>query len=79
MPPAGYWIQAVAARRAATRARAANSCVVRPGETARQLLLRDGFTIVLIEQAAVFVYDGRLYDGGSNDNLASKFIVIGRK
>lgn len=38
-----------------------------------------GFAIVLAEPAATFVYDAVTYDGGTNDNLGDKWVVIGRK
>ena len=51
-------------------------------EEAKQFLLKRGYGeagIVVNEQATVFIYDGTTYDGGAHDNLAGKFVVVGKK
>jgi len=48
-------------------------------QQAKAFLQAQGFTTVAVEQAATFVYDAATYDGGTNDNLANKWVVIGKK
>lgn len=49
--------------------------------TARQFMRSRGYSEsgITDEQASVFIYDAKTYDGGKSDDLAGKFVVIGRK
>ena len=49
--------------------------------TATQFLIKAGYPVsgITDEPVAVFIYDAETYDGGKSDDLAKKFVVIGRK